>query len=134
MLRISLRRPGKPGTERRRIVMVDDLDNEQERLRAAFELQRATEFLEELDRLNAQVGPLMTEDVDRAMHARAARIEAAGNSGLARRFLSAWNAQAEAARARDQNRTQATVDALDDAIEDFERALADTEAWFKRRA
>jgi cytochrome c peroxidase len=112
--------------------MVDDLDNEQGRLRAAFELQRATEFLEELDRLNAQVGPLMTEDVDRAMQARAARIEAAGNSGLARRFLSAWNAQAVAARARDQDRTQATIDALDDAIEEFERALADTEAWFKR--
>ena len=112
--------------------MVDDFDNDEARLRAAFELQRATEFLEVLDRLNAQVGPLMTEDVDRAMHARAARIEASGNSALARRFLSAWNAQAAAARARVRNRTQATVEALDDAIEEFERALADTEAWFKR--
>jgi uncharacterized protein YukE len=132
MLRISLGRLGKPGTERRRMVMGDDLDKEQERLRAAFELQRATEFLEKLDRLNAQVGPLMTEDVDLAMHARADRIEASGNSALARRFLSAWNAQAAAARARDQDRTQETVEALDDAIEEFERALADTEAWFKR--
>ena len=112
--------------------MVDDLDNEQARLRAAVELQRASEFIEVLDRLNAQVGPLMTEDVDLAMRERAARIEASGNSALARRFLSAWDAQAAAAHARVQSRTQATVDALDDAIEEFERALADTEAWFKR--
>ena len=59
-------------------------------------------------------------------------MDSTGNSALARRFLSAWNAQAAAARARDQNRTQGTIEALDDAIEEFERALADTEALFKR--
>ncbi len=111
--------------------MADDLNDEQARLRAAFDLERATEFLKILDQVHALAKPALTEDVDQAMQKRAARIEASGNPALAHRFLSSWTGLSEAGRARARRVDQATADALDDATDEFERAWADTQTWLE---
>jgi hypothetical protein len=107
--------------------MADERENE--RLRSEFQLARALEMLKDLDRLNADAGPAMDQDVDEAMRARAARIEAAGEPRLSRRFLKAWEALSQVARLRSRHHNQVTADAVDDAIEDFERVWGDTQAW-----